>query len=127
MRSVSGLLAIALLLSAVACSGSPQGACRISDNGGGGDDAGGITQCIDYSSGYGTGSAMSDCTYNQGMYVSLTCPTANRVGRCVMSDTSTGTTLASTVSYYPPTTANDAAGDCSDRNSADVSATYVAN
>jgi hypothetical protein len=105
--------------------GGSVAACSVSDDS---SDNGGITLCVDYGSGWGSGAAMSDCTTNQGgNFQSSSCSSVNRVGRCTLTDMSSGTTMISTYNYYSPTVTSDAQSQCSGYNSGGITATYAAN
>jgi len=84
-----------------------------------------IESCTDYGEGFTTSDVTQVCTGEMGTYSAAVCPSANRVGRCEISESNAA---ADAVSFYPPETAADVMSACSMENGVDgVTATFVPN
>ncbi len=88
-----------------------------------------IITCTDYGVGFTQSEVMQICggtstsTYSAGP-----CPSANRVGRCEITDSSGGMSVGESVSVYPPETAAGAKAICNMENGVNgVTTTFVLN
>jgi hypothetical protein len=127
------ILGVASLLVGVACGGSS------SSNGGGGTNTTGsgscatnsggmLVTCTDFGAGFTATTAMQNCTGSMTTYSAAACPSANRVGRCEITETSGSVTVGDAVNFYPPETAALAMQACNMENGLNgVMTKFVAN
>jgi len=84
--------------------------------------------CTEYGQGYTASSVMMACSGVSQTYSAGACPTANRVGRCTITATSSGNTASAVLSSYAPVTTdqvNDAEGRAILDRNADVDGRFV--
>jgi hypothetical protein len=122
MKFGSLSLGFALLaLSAVGCGRPLAGSCSSMSGGT-------VIQCIEFHEGYTADQVQASCPSSaNASFSSSTCTEANRLGKCEVSLSVLGITVAQTLHYYPPTTAATAMTDCNQRTAGGASATFTAN
>jgi hypothetical protein len=87
-----------------------------------------LSSCTDYGAGFTTSVVMQICSTQMGTYSADVCPSANRVGRCEITETRGGMSGGDQVSFYPPSTMADVMTSCAMENGVNgVTTTYVPN
>ena len=116
MSSARTVLGLAVLLVTMGCS-SGGGGTSVSGNGSCSQMSGGmLVTCTDYGTGFSASEAMQICSSTMDVYSADSCPSANRVGRCEITDSGHGASAGESVSSYPPETAADAMSACTMEN-----------
>jgi hypothetical protein len=126
------ILGLASLLASVACGGGSSGGGDVSTTGSGScttNSGGMLVTCTDYGAGFTASTVMQVCaTSSMTIYSAAACPSANRVGRCEITETRGGVSAGDAVNFYPPETAAAAMSACAMENGVSgVTTRFVAN
>jgi hypothetical protein len=130
------ILGLASLLVSVACGGSSSGGGQGGAGGAGTTGSGSCTMgtgstlvvCTDYGAGFTSSTVMQACTTSMATYSAAACPSANRVGRCEITETNGAVSAGDAVNFYPPETRAAAMSACSMENGlGGITTTFVAN
>jgi hypothetical protein len=122
-------LVLASFLAIVACSSGGGGGPSTSGNGSCVATSGGmVITCTDFGAGFNANNVMQLCSTSMGTFSTGSCPSANRVGRCEVTETRGSVTAGDAVSIYAPASAAQAMMVCNSENGVNgVTTTWVPN
>jgi hypothetical protein len=139
MSSMVKILGLASLLVSLGCGGSSSGGGGSGGGGGGGgmttgsgscavSTGGTLVTCTDYGAGFTASTVMQTCSSSMATYSTAACPSANRVGRCEITEMQGAVSVGDAVNFYSPETSATVMSVCSMENGlGGITTTFVPN
>ena len=130
-------LGLASLLVTLGCGGSSSGGGGPGGGGGGTTTGSGsctmstggtLVTCTDYGAGFTASTVMQTCSASMSTYSAAACPSANRVGRCEITEMTGTVSVGDAVNFYSPETSATVMSVCSSENGVGgITTTFVPN